>query len=178
MPGDWYRVTGQSELKFYRVLLTNWKSAHISRKHWQLNLREDRQNESNQNRECEEVWLLVSKQCLSLDIFEVMLSSLVMFASECGFITSFIGNTKGKLFTKKWRWTSLRPSACCRASGRLACSPLSLYSKSAKWKLCVCAWWTLAGPVLVQVVGSGHRNDFIIFFPPVFVNSQTGPKIL
>ena len=36
--------------------------------------------------------------------------------------------------------------------------------------------------MLVQVVGGGHRNDFIDFFPPAFVNLQIAqmnrPKIL
>ena len=66
--------------------------------------------------------------------------------------------------------------------GRLARSPPSLYSKSAKRKLCVCAKQTLASIVPVQVVSGGHRNYFIDFFPPAFVNSQIAqvnrPKIL
>ena len=41
---------------------------------------------------------------------------------------------------------------------------------------------SLANRVLVQVVSGGHRNDFIDFFPPAFVNLQIArvniPKIL
>ena len=40
----------------------------------------------------------------------------------------------------------------------------------------------LASAVVVQVVGGGHRNDFIELFPPAFINSQivqvNRPKIL
>ena len=48
--------------------------------------------------------------------------------------------------------------------GGLARSPPSLYSKSTKQKLCVCAKRTLASAVLVQVVSGGHRNGFIECF--------------
>ena len=76
-----------------------------------------------------------------------------------------------------------RPREISRIPGRLARSPLSLYSKSAKRKLCVCAYCALASAGLpVQVVDGGHRNDFIDFFLPAFVNSQIAqvnrPKIL
>ena len=53
--------------------------------------------------------------------------------------------------------------------GRLARSPLSLYSKSAKRKLCVCAWRTLA-----SAVQGWYRQSVAVteMISSIFFNSQ------
>ena len=67
-------------------------------------------------------------------------------------------------------------------AGRLARSPLSLYFKSVKRKLSVSALQTLESTVREEVVGGGHRNDILDFFPPGCVHSHIAqvnrPKIL